>query len=61
SFVAAPCGQLIARAVHDEEMTLLARSDFTAIDTMRQNWPFLRDRRTDVYHDLTARFLDHAP
>ena len=61
SFVAAPCGQLIARAVHDEETTLLARCDFTAIDTMRQNWPFLRDRRTDVYHDLTARFLDHAP
>jgi hypothetical protein len=27
---------------------------------MRQNWPFLRDRRIDMYNGLSARFLDHA-
>ena len=61
SFVAAPCGQLVARASHDEETTLMATCDLTAIATMRQNWPFLRDRRIDTYGALTARFLDHAP
>ena len=60
SFVVAPCGQLVARAPHDAEATLLATCDLTAIDTMRQNWPFLRDRRIDTYAGLTSRFLDHA-
>ncbi|HEY7493305.1 MAG TPA: carbon-nitrogen hydrolase [Candidatus Tectomicrobia bacterium] len=60
SFVAAPCGQLVARAPHEAEATLLATCDLTSIDTMRQNWPFLRDRRIDTYAALTSRFLDHA-
>lgn len=60
SFVASPYGNLVARAVHDEEAILLAHCDFTAVDTMRQQWPFLRDRRIDAYAPLTARFLDHA-
>lgn len=60
SFIAAPDGQLLARAAHDTEAVLLAHCDLTAIATMRQHWPFLRDRRTDVYAALTARFLDHG-
>jgi N-carbamoylputrescine amidase len=59
SFVAAPCGQLVARAPHDTEATLLATCDLTAIDSVRQTWPFLRDRRIDTYAPLTSRFLDH--
>jgi hypothetical protein len=31
-----------------------------AIDTMRQNWPFLRDRRIDTYDALAARFIGHG-
>ncbi|MGQ4809551.1 N-carbamoyl-D-amino acid hydrolase [Candidatus Entotheonellaceae bacterium PAL068K] len=58
SFVAAPNGQLLARAPHHEEAILLVPCDLTAIATMRQNWPFLRDRRIDTYAPLTARFLD---
>jgi N-carbamoylputrescine amidase len=61
SFVAAPDGQLVVRGPHDTEATLLATCDLTAIATMRQNWPFLRDRRIDTYAPLTSRFLDHAP
>ena len=61
SFVAAPDGQLLARAAHDAEATLLATCDLTAVATMRQHWPFLRDRRIDVYGALTSRFLDHGP
>ena len=60
SFVATPSGQVLARAAHDAETTLLATCDLSAIATMRQNWPFLRDRRVDVYDALTARFLDDA-
>jgi N-carbamoylputrescine amidase len=60
SFVAAPSGQLVAKASHSEEATLLATCDLTAIDTMRQNWPFLRDRRIDTYNALTSRFIDHG-
>jgi N-carbamoylputrescine amidase len=60
SFVAAPSGQLVARAPHEAPTTLVATCDLTAVDTMRQNWPFLRDRRIDTYAALTSRFLDHA-
>jgi N-carbamoylputrescine amidase len=60
SFVAAPDGQLLARASHDAEALLLATCDLTAIATARQNWPFLRDRRIDAYDALRSRFLDHG-
>ena len=58
SFVADPYGNVIARAAHDEDAVLLASCDLTTIDDMRQNWPFLRDRRIDTYAPLTTRFLD---
>jgi len=58
SFVADPYGNIIARAAHDASTVLLATCDLTAIDDMRQNWPFLRDRRIDTYAPLTARFRD---
>ena len=58
SFVAAPDGSLVARTAHDGEAVLIARCDLDAVDTMRQQWPFLRDRRIEAYRALTARFLD---
>ena len=58
SFVAAPDGSVAARAAHDGEAILVAKCDLDAVDTMRQQWPFLRDRRIDTYGALTARFLD---
>lgn len=60
SFVAAPDGQLLARAPHDAEALLLTTCDLTAIATARQNWPFLRDRRIDAYGALPSRFLDRG-
>ena len=60
SFVAAPDGSLVTRAAHDGEAILVAKCDLDAVDAMRQQWPFLRDRRTDAYGPLTARFLDHG-
>ena len=58
SFLAAPDGSLVARAAHDGEAIVVAKCDLDAVDTMRQQWPFLRDRRIDTYGALTARFLD---
>ncbi|MDE0204558.1 MAG: carbon-nitrogen hydrolase [Candidatus Tectomicrobia bacterium] len=60
SFVAAPDGSLAVRAAHDTEAVLVHTCDLSAVDAMRQHWPFLRDRRTDAYGSLTARLLDHV-
>ena len=59
SFMAAPDGSLAARAAHDQEAVLVEKCDLAAVDTMRQQWPFLRDRRIDAYGAITERLLDH--
>jgi N-carbamoylputrescine amidase len=58
SFVADPNGNVLARASHDREETLIVECDVDRIDAVRTHWPFLRDRRIDAYSDLTKRFLD---
>jgi N-carbamoylputrescine amidase len=58
SFVADPNGNVLARASHDREETLLVECDLGRIDVVRTHWPFLRDRRIDAYGDLTKRYLD---
>lgn len=55
SFVAAPFGQVIARAGEKEEI-VTADLDLKSIEKQRQIWPFFRDRRIDAYRDLTERF-----
>jgi N-carbamoylputrescine amidase len=56
SFVSDPFGEVLARASHDKEETLIVDCDLDRIEQTRRNWPFLRDRRIDAYHDLTRRF-----
>jgi N-carbamoylputrescine amidase len=58
SFVADPNGNVLARASHDKEETLLVECDISRIDVVRTHWPFLRDRRIDAYDGLTKRYLD---
>jgi N-carbamoylputrescine amidase len=58
SFVADPNGNVLARASHDKEETLLVECDVSRIDVVRTHWPFLRDRRIDAYDGLTKRYLD---
>ena len=60
SFVADPCGRLIARAGHDREEIVTAPCDLGLIDQTRRNWPFLRDRRIDAYEGLLQRFIDSS-
>ncbi len=56
SFVAAPDGQVMARAPVDREHVLLADCDFARVEFSRTHWPFLRDRRVDAYGGLTERY-----
>ena len=58
SFVSDPFGRLVAQASHNTEETLIVSCDLSRIDRVRQNWPFLRDRRIDAYGSLTKRYLD---
>lgn len=56
TFAAGSQGELLARAGHEDDETLLVDLDFDRIETVRRIWPFLRDRRIDAYGDLTKRF-----
>lgn len=58
SFICDPQGVMIAQASEDKEEILLAEVDARHMETIRRNWPFLRDRRIDAYGDITKRFLD---
>ncbi|MBI3303333.1 MAG: carbon-nitrogen hydrolase, partial [Deltaproteobacteria bacterium] len=52
SFVSDPFGRLMARASQEAEETMVVPCDLSRLDTVRQNWPFLRDRRIDAYGNL---------
>ncbi len=58
SFVADPFGRVLARASAEAEETLLVECDLRAIEKVRREWPFLRDRRIDAYAELNRRLLD---
>lgn len=58
SFICDPQGVVLAQASEDKEEILLAEIDINHIETIRKNWPFLRDRRIDAYGGITKRFLD---
>jgi N-carbamoylputrescine amidase len=58
SFIAGPQGEIKTQA-NDSEIKLLTCSiDKSHTERVRQIWPFLRDRRIDVYSDLSKRFID---
>lgn len=58
SFILGPQGEFLAKAGHDREEVLTAEIDLARTETVRRNWPFLRDRRIDAYSDLLRRFRD---
>jgi N-carbamoylputrescine amidase len=59
SFIAAPNGEILARAGTDEE-TLVVPIDLGKVEFARTHWPFLRDRRVDAYGQMTERWIDGA-
>jgi N-carbamoylputrescine amidase len=60
SFIADPHGVIIAEASVDKEEILLAEIDIKHIESIRRNWPFLRDRRIDAYGGMTERYLEKS-
>ncbi len=58
SFVAAPDGQVVAKASMDNQEVLEVTCDLAKVEFSRTHWPFLRDRRIDAYGNLTRRFVD---
>jgi N-carbamoylputrescine amidase len=58
SFVADPFGIVLAEASTDREEILVVETDPARVEEVRRNWPFWRDRRVDVFGELTRRFAD---
>jgi N-carbamoylputrescine amidase len=57
SFICNPLGEVIGQA-EDEPQIVIAKCPLSEIESTRQNWPFLRDRRVDAYQDLSKLYLD---
>lgn len=56
SFIADPFGRLIEEAGTDSAV-LVATCDPKLMETVRRNWPFLRDRRIDAYAPILSRYI----
>ena len=54
SFIVGPQGEWLARARAGSEV-LTATLDLSATEAVRREWPFLRDRRVDLYGNLLRR------
>ena len=52
SFVTDPLGRIVGQASHDQEENLIVSCDLGHIEEVRKDWPFLRERRTDVYETV---------
>lgn len=61
SFICDPYGNIMDQAPTDTESEIVAELDLTVCETARTHWPFLRDRRTDLYGDLTQKWRDRTP
>jgi N-carbamoylputrescine amidase len=58
SFVCNPFGTVLQQADENEAQIIIASCSLPEIESTRQNWPFLRDRRVDAYQNLNKIFLD---
>jgi N-carbamoylputrescine amidase len=57
SFVSDPFGRILHVTSSDKEEFAIVEVDFETIDDTRIHWPFFRDRRVDLYGDLTQKYL----
>ncbi len=58
SFISGPQGEILAMASEDKEEIISAEVSVDLIQTVRQNWPFFRDRRIDAYNEILNRYID---
>ena len=52
SFVSGPFGEKMIQAGEKQEEILIAECDLSKIKRVRQAWPFLKERRIDLYRNL---------
>lgn len=52
SFISNPSGKILTKASTDKEEILVTKCEPALIETTRQHWPFMRDRRIDAYSGL---------
>lgn len=57
SFICNPFGKVIGQADNKPQI-VIAQCSLPEIESVRQNWPFLRDRRVDAYQGLSKLYLD---
>ncbi len=57
SFVAGPQGEFLAH-FGEEEQNVVIEVSIARSESVRQWWPFLRDRRIEEYGGITKRYLD---
>ena len=58
SFICNPFGEVLVQADGNSPEILIAECDLSQIETTRQSWPFLRDRRVDAYQGITQIYHD---
>jgi N-carbamoylputrescine amidase len=58
SFIVGPQGEIVAQASTGKEEIVMAEIKKKYMEKVRQNWPFLRDRRIDAYNDILKRNID---
>jgi beta-ureidopropionase len=55
SYFVDPRGRIVAEASEDQDELLTAELDLDLIEEVRSTWQFYRDRRPEVYEDLTKQ------
>lgn len=60
SFVSDPFGVVLGEASDHKEEILVAECDLVHLESIRRNWPFLRDRRIDSYGQIVNRLIDRT-
>ncbi len=58
SLIIGPQGEIISQAGTNQKTLLIADIDTRHNETIRRQWPYLRDRRIDAYAALSARYRD---
>lgn len=58
SMVVGPQGEMLYRSAPDAEDSVVVEVDLAHSEDVRRWWPFLRDRRIDMYGEITKRFID---
>lgn len=58
SMVVGPQGEVLYRSSADSEDSAVVEIDLARSESVRRWWPFLRDRRIDMYDDILRRFVD---